>query len=160
MSSDAPTNAGAGADGDGELMAELRALGGRLDPVPEDAMAAARSAIAWRSIDRELAELVEDSSTDQRMAGVRGTASSVLLTFQAPGLMVEVQVVGGERGPRLLGQLVPPGPPHIEVRHPGGVVPVEADPVGRFSTADLVAGPTSIRCSGAGLVVETAWFLT
>lgn len=158
--SDAPTNGDLVAGGDDELMAELRALGGRIDPVPEDAIAAARSAIAWRSMDSELADLVEDSSTDQGMAGVRGTPTSLLLTFQAPGLTVEVQVMGGERGPRLLGQLVPPGPPHVEVRHPGGLVAVDADPVGRFSTGDLIAGPTSIRCSGAGSVVETAWFLT
>lgn len=142
-----------------ELLAELRTLPVALDPVPPAAVAAARSAIAWRTMDAELAELTADSSVETQLAGVRGVASPAMLTFEAPGLAVEIEVteVGSVR--RLLGQLVPAGPGAVEVRHGGGRVTVTADEVGRFAAPDLVSGPVSIRCQLGTRVVETDWFL-
>ena len=140
---------------DDELLAELRALVTRHDPVPSEALAAARSAIAWRTLDAELADLADESE----MAGVRGVGTPTLLTFDATGLTVEVEllVVGGHR--RLLGQLVPPGPGNVDVRHGNRTVSTAADEVGRFSVDDIVPGPVSLRCSIDGRLVVTDWFL-
>jgi len=140
---------------DDELLAELRALVTRHDPVPSEALAAARSAIAWRTLDAELADLADESE----MAGVRGVGTPTLLTFDATGLTVEVEllVVGGHR--RLLGQLVPPGPGNVDVRHGNRTVSTAADEVGRFRVDDIVPGPVSLRCSIDGRLVVTDWFL-
>lgn len=142
------------------LLAELRLLAAALDPVPPEAVAAARSAIAWRTMDAELAELTADTSLEPRLAGVRGGAAPVMLTFESPELTVEVEVTEDHGARRLLGQLVPPAAGEVEVRHGGGRSVVAADEVGRFSAFDLASGPLSLRCRVGTRVVETDWFLT
>ena len=144
---------------DDRLLLELRALAIEDDPVPLEALAAARSAIAWRTMDAELAELTADTSVDVGLVGVRSAETPVMLTFDSAGLTVEVELLeaGGRR--RLMGQLVPPGPGTVEVRHRAGVATVAVDEVGRFSVDDVVAGPVSLRCSSGAGVVQTDWFL-
>jgi len=155
--------AGRISDGDeaenASLLAELRNLAALIDPVPPESIAAARSAFAWRTMDAELAELTADSAAGERLAGVRGAGTPTMLTFDAPGLTVEVELqdVGGHR--RLMGQLVPPGPGMVEVRHRAGASTVPVDEVGRFSADDVAAGPVSLRCSSGAQIVETDWFL-
>jgi len=142
-----------------ELLTELRMMTLLLDPVPPEAVAAARSAIAWRTMDSELAELTDDTSVDPRLAGVRSAAAPTLLTFDASDLTVEVEVLDDVRGRRLMGQLVPPGPGEVEVRHGGGRFAVAADEMGRFSASHIASGPVSLRCQVGARVVETDWFL-
>lgn len=144
---------------DDTVLAELRRLTEFLDPVPAEAVAAARSAIAWRTMDAELAELTADTSVDSQLAGVRSATAPTILTFDAPDLTVEVEVLEDARGRRLLGQLVPPGPGEVEVRHGGGSSAVAADEMGRFSAQSISSGPVSLRCQMGTRVVETDWFL-
>src|SRR6202165_46621 len=94
-----------------QLLAELRQLGRKLDPVPAEVLFAARGSLAWRRVDAELADLSFDSLVDGdlELAGVRSGDDSVrLVSFDGPDLTVEVEVaaVGDHR--RLVGQLVPP----------------------------------------------------
>ena len=149
---------------DDDLLAELRSVASRVDPVPDAAVLAARSALAWRTIDAELAELTVDSLLDdEAMMLVRTVDIPALLTFQAPGLTLELEVATSGAHRRLLGQLVPPHPARVAVRHRGGRLEVAADEAGRFVIDDAPAGPLSLRCEahGAtpGLFVETDWFL-
>ncbi len=149
---------------DDDLLAELHQVGLLFDPLPGEVVAAARSAFAWRTIDAELAELVEDSSQgDRALAGVRGEAP-VLLSFAVGDTTIEIEVVADGERRRLLGQLVPPLPGRVEVRHPGGTTSADADEMGRFAAYDLLPGPSSLRwqpASGsAGPAVETDWFLS
>lgn len=145
---------------DQELDDELRRIAARLDPVPEALVRAAEAAFTWRGVDAELAELAFDSLADREsLALVRG-GEPRLLTFHAAGLAIEVEVLpaGGEH--RLIGQLVPPGPARVQVRHPEGVLEVEADELGRFAAERVSAGPVSLRCeqTGAGHApVVTEW---
>ena len=148
-----------GNDQDDGLLAELRGLGSRLDPVPEEAVAAARSAIAWRTMDRELAELVEESS-DAELAGARGTDTPTLLAFESAHLAVEIEVRQTAGGRLVVGQIVPPQVVQVEVRHRGGTISVTADEAGRFTAAPIAAGPASVRCTAGDQVIETDWFLT
>jgi hypothetical protein len=150
-----------GGPADEALLVELRAAAGRLDPVPADAVMAARSALAYRTLDAELASLTADSAVDDdRLALVRSVATPTLLTFDGPGLTVEVEVLVDGRRRRLLGQLVPAGEGEVEVRHRGGRSRVAADEVGRFIADDLPPGPVSLRCRAVGgRWVETDWFL-
>ena len=144
-------------DPDDDLLAELRTAATRLDPVPDDLVAEAKSAIAWRTVDAELLELLDDAPLDSVRSG--GDVAT-LLRFRGPGLAVEVEILVDGRRRRILGQLVPGQPGRVEVRQRAGRVDVTADEVGRFSAGDLAPGPVSLRCQApAGHWVETDWFL-
>jgi hypothetical protein len=154
---------------DQELDDELRRIAARLDPVPEALVRAAEAAFTWRGVDAELAELAFDSLVDREsLAMVRGGAEPRLLTFHAADLTIELEVrppvrdhpqaAGAEH--QLVGQLLPPVPARVEVRHPAGVITVEADELGRFAAERIATGPVSLRCQPAGAAtapVVTEW---
>lgn len=148
-------------EADVRLLAALRQVAGTADPVPVAVVRAARESLTWRSIDAELAELAYDSLLDDALlVGTRSDATPRSLTFEAADLVVEVEVVDAGAQRRLLGQVVPPGPADIQVRHSGGMIRVPADEVGRFSAAGVAAGPVSLRCLVVGhedAAVETPW---
>ncbi len=151
-------------DEDSELWEELRMAIQEADPVPPEVLRAARESFTWRTIDAELAALTYDSAVDGPATSVvRGSEGPRLLSFEASELSVELEVtaVGARR--RLVGQLVPPQPARVEIRHHAGRSLVEADELGRFRTEELAAGPSSLRChlsdpSGAAPVV-TDWVM-
>jgi hypothetical protein len=145
-----------------ELLDELRAAAQRFDPVPDAVIEAARAAWTWRTIDAELAELTYDSWTeDKELAGVRGVAATAsrMLSFEASGvaLELEIDVEGDQR--RVLGQIVPAQPGVVEIHHRRGTALVEADAVGRFSAASIAPGlfRLTVRPSGQPREVATAW---
>ena len=147
---------------DEELLAALRDVAGRADPVPEEVILAARSAIAYRRMDAGLAELLYDSAVeDDHLAGVRSEGGWRQLTFEAPGLTIDLEVVlEGERHRRINGQLVPAGPAALRLRHPGGETQAAADDLGRFTADGIQPGPLSIRVERDGsdpLSIETGW---
>lgn len=131
---------------DEPLVEELRRAANRFDPPPPAVLEAARASLSWRTIDAELAELTFDSIIDQPATELRGSEGPRLMTFAASGLDIEVEVseVGARR--RLVGQIVPTQMAHIEVHHGGGVETVQADQLGRFSSAAISAGPVRLRC--------------
>lgn len=115
--------------------ARLRALFAQADPVPPLLDEAARAAFAWRTIDAELAELLEDAAL------VRGGDGPRQLSFEAPSLGIELEVVAtGARSRRVTGQLLPAEPATVRVERPGtDVSEVAADELGRFEL-ELPAG--------------------
>lgn len=151
---------------DDDLMAELRQVVAQVDPVPDAVRIAARAAIEWRTLEAELAALVHDSATDEPALAVRGAATGPrALTFEAAGLTIEVEAEperGGDGTLRLVGQLVPPQPAGVAVRHGEELTAVHADERGRFAARGVAPGPVRLRCRldaapGAGRLVETAW---
>ena len=155
--------------GDRALLDELaELLRGRNEPPPE-VLHAAREAFIWRTVDAEIAALTYDSLLDDAPAGVRAAAQPRILTFEADGLTIEVELDATPSGRRLLGQVVPPQPATLEL-HVGGVEPgvgaevvtAEADALGRFvlplpdrhRRAHLrlrLPGGTSVDCSAVVL---------
>src|SRR5674536_166433 len=93
-------------DDDDRLLAELRRVLRRIDPVPPHVTAQAKDAFTWRTVDEELAALSYDSGVDELEAtGVRSTeAQPRTLTFEAGGVLLELGVNAGV----VLGQVVPP----------------------------------------------------
>jgi len=148
---------------DDELLAELRAAAARTEAVPPEALAAARSAFAWRTMDAELAELTGAGAGAEELALIRSTDLPTLLTFEGAGLTVEVEVARTGEGRRLLGRVMPPQRGQVEVRHAGGRLDVPVDALGRFSAGDVRPGPASLRFRAGeeadARVVETDWFL-
>lgn len=146
---------------DEKLLARLRSAG-ELDAVPLETVAAAKASYALYTLDAELAELTYDSERedDRMLAGVRAAEESVrLMTFESAALTVEVEAVAEGTRRRLVGQLVPPQPGRLEIRHAEGTVSVEADDLGRFSAGDLPPGPISLHCQGdrSTVAVDTDW---
>lgn len=153
---------------DAELLAHLRAVAGRLDPVPADAVLAARSMLAHLRLDAALAELTYDSLEDRAPVGVRaGTAGVRLLTFDAGTVQIELEIVAEGERRRLVGQCLPPAEVVLTVHrleHPGSRSAravwseTTTDELGRF-TVDVPTGPVSLRCvwTRDDRTVETAW---
>ena len=151
---------GAGQDeGSGDAMTMFSALAARMDPVPAAVLEAARSSFTWRTIDAELAEIAFDSVVEQPLAGVRGPVTGPrLLTFEAPGLVVELEVTEVAERRRLVGQLVPTGSADVDVRHGDGTTTATADDMGRFAVDEVPGGPVSVRVVRPDTdPVETDW---
>jgi hypothetical protein len=145
-----------------ELEDELRRAAARFDPVPGDLLRAADEAFTWRTIDAELAELVYDSLVDHdEVSLVRGPSERRLLSFQAGGLTIDLEVTSTDSSRGLVGQLVPPRQASVEIRIGAATIPADTDELGRFRAGPLPAGPMSLRCSVGsaepGAAVVTDW---
>ena len=146
------------ASSDDELLALVGAALRSADAPPDHVTAGARAAFTWRTIDAELAELVFDSASD--LAGVRSETGNRQVTFQAPGVEIEVMVIDDDRR-RLVGQLIPPGEAEIELVSGDSVRSVRSDAIGRFSVDEIEPGPVRIVVLGADgqRSVQTEWIL-
>ncbi len=146
---------------DTELEEELRRVAALLDPVPTVLLQAAVEAFTWRTVDEDLAELVLDSLVDHEAALVRGSQDRRLLCFHTSDVCIEIAVTSTGTSRALVGQLIPPQPASVEIRHRTGLVTLESDTLGRFSASSLRAGPISLRCrpgpQAAGRAVVTDW---
>jgi hypothetical protein len=143
------------------LLAHIREIYDELDPLPPEVVTAARRALAWRTVDAELAELTLDSLTEQ--AAVRSSTGPRLVSFEAESLTVDVEVGDtGDTGDtrRLVGQLVPPRPAQVTVRSASGEHTVEANDIGCFTAEGIAPGPVSLLCRVADSPdrpVVTSW---
>jgi hypothetical protein len=145
-----------------DLLQELRDVAERADPVPDAVLGAAKDAFIWRTVDTEIAQLLADSAAPVGAAGVRSGAPPRLLTFQGPGLEVEIEVADTGPTRRLTGQVVPPGPVHIVVRTSAAALDIDADEMGRFTVGDVASGAVSLLVSRVGDAghrheVATSW---
>jgi len=145
-----------------KLLGELRDAG-RLDPVPFEAIVAARSSLAWRTLDAELAELAYDSLLDDNvLAGIRSAdAPPRLVSFECAALSVEIETASTGSGRCLVGQLMPPQAAALDVQHAAGTISATADELGRFTIEDVPTGPVRVRvrpADGKG-AVTTDWIV-
>lgn len=153
---------------DERLLGRLRAAAAHLDPVPDDAVLAARSMLAHLRLDAELAELVFDSEVDRPLVGLRShTPAARHVTFDAGSAQIDVEVVQEGARRRLVGQCVPATEVALTVYRqddPGSGssrvtwAETATDELGRF-VVEVPAGPVSLRCVWAdgALTAETAW---
>lgn len=114
----------------------LAALGDvlRADP-PAEVIEAAKDLFTWRTVDAELAELTYDSLLDAAPAAVRAIDQPRILTFEADGLAIDVEVDAGPTGRRLVGQLVPAQVVELELLGQDSAVSAVSDALGRFVVA-------------------------
>jgi hypothetical protein len=142
---------------DVRLLAQLNSLYQNDDPTPEFVLAAARDAFGWKEFDAELARLLDEESLVGR--AVRATGDHRLLTFEAEHLTFVVEATELTHGRKLVGQVVPAGPRELFLESPEGASTAAAvDELGRFSLAQLPAGPARLRCElPDGTRVVTEW---
>lgn len=132
------------------------------DPPPESLLAAARAAYSWRTPEGQLIPPSYDSLLDEALTSVRSGGGARLLSFGDDELALDVEVSTSGTARSLLGQLSPPAPTQITIRHGGAEeVSVTADDLGRFEVGSLRPGPMSIRCTVAGSAqsLHTDWVL-
>jgi hypothetical protein len=145
--------------GDRALLDELAALlRGQNEPPPE-VLHAARETFTWRTVDAEIAALAYDSLLDDAPSTVRAAAQPRILTFEADGLTIEVELDATASGRRLLGQLIPAQAADLELRSGEDVLAsCASDDFGRFAISLPARGRrVSVRCRLAdGRTVESA----
>ena len=148
-------------DKDATTEAELRAIFGHMDPVPQLLEDGARAAFTWRTVDAELAELMRDSAEAEEEAGslVRGGHGPRQLSFESPRLGIELEVTAtGPRERRLAGQLLPPAAATVTVERPGeDALTVQADELGRFMLDGLRAGVVRLHVALRGTQIAIPW---
>jgi hypothetical protein len=142
--------------------AELRAIFGHLDPVPQLLQDGARAAFTWRTVDAELAELMRDSAEAEEEAGAlvrSGGHGPRQLSFESPRWGIELEVTAtGPRERRLEGQLLPPAAATVTVERPGeDGVSVQADDLGRFVLEGLKAGVVRLHIALRGAQIAIPW---
>jgi hypothetical protein len=149
---------------DDELLGGLRELFDRVDPPPQEVTEFARAALGWRSLEADLAELLEDSALETGLATATrsGAATSRRLSFRGAELAIEVEVGPEAEGSRrVMGMLVPAsGMVTIEVQElEGGILAtVETDVLGRFRLELPDARRIRFRVARSdGPPVESSW---
>jgi hypothetical protein len=148
---------------DDVLLARLAEMFRADDGPPAVVVELAKQSFGLRTVDAELAALTADSDLDLMAVAVRLGNAEVeprLLTFEAAGTAVEIEVHVAGRDRRVVGQLIPSGPARIEVRQPAAPEPrsVEADHQGRFVVENVHPGPISLTCHRPGQrPVGTEW---
>lgn len=127
------------------LWTELRTVYDAVDPVPPEVLDVAYAALAFQTLDADLARLASDSA--EQLAGVRSAdGPGRLVTFESDTLTIEVQVSATGDDRHLVGQLVPPAPAEVTIQSPDSAIEVSADDLGRFSVSHVAAGPVRLTC--------------
>jgi hypothetical protein len=131
-----------------QLMAALRQSLAASQDVPPEAIAAARSAYAWRNVDAELAQLSYDSSRDRDLALSRQSETATIraLTFVSANLTIELEASEDS----LLGQVVPIQQGSVQVQaSTGDVTTVTLDELGCFTVQPIPATAFRLHCRTA-----------
>jgi hypothetical protein len=142
---------------DQALLADLRDAVDDAPTVPDEFITAALGALAWRTVDVDLAfaELMFDSSVDSALA-TRGQPADPVrtLAFSGGGVSVEIEVTAAG----ITGQLTPAVEGRISCQTPAGTSDeTETDPVGCFVLGPPPSGPVRLHLSYGTQTVATTW---
>ncbi|HEX3906708.1 MAG TPA: hypothetical protein VHW92_02120 [Mycobacteriales bacterium] len=146
---------------DERLLARLGAIAREIDPAPQLVREIGYAAYSLHRLDDELALLVADSRSE--LDAVRSVTSEVrLMSFQSPGISVEIEVSRGPSQITAIGQLMPAdaaagGQVHLETPA-GNVASVRIDSEGRFEFSDVTESMVRFRVEAPGVkTVTTCW---
>lgn len=133
--------------GDDEFLAELRTAAERFDPVPAGVMRDASAALALRSLDAEIAELLENEAV-----AVRGDDRPLLLAFESERITVNLEISGDVVRGLVTGAV---GEVVVETPHSRRSAPITD---GWFTVMDVPSGLVRVRLTAAdGTSVITQW---
>jgi hypothetical protein len=141
-------------DDDEALMADLREALRHDRAVSAHRREAAHAAFSWRSVDEELARLAYDS-LEGAAAAVRGADDTRLLSFEADGLTIELEISGDT----VWGQVMPGQAYEVTIENAAGSRrSVIADESGIF-TLEPVRGSVKFTFRCGDHVRRTEWVL-
>jgi hypothetical protein len=134
-------------DDDGKLLADLRGMWERRDPVPDGLAASVILALATADVAREY-ELLTLSASADRLAGVRGSEVRTL-TFTAGAVTVMLRVSALPDGRRRVDGWVSPAATYDVVLLAGDhEARTTSTDQGRFELPDVPAGAVTVRLRG------------
>jgi len=146
---------------DDDLMRDLGDAVREGEAVPPRFREAARAAFAWRTVDRELEELLaltHDSALADPVV-VRAVPPSTaprVLSFAGGEVGLEVEIDGAQ----LMGQVLPPRRCQVVLRPAEGpTVTVDVDDSGFFSAAGVPTGNVKLEVVLGRSRLATAWLL-
>jgi hypothetical protein len=133
-----------GSSRDDELLDTLRSAVSGPGNVPSEVLAAANGAFAWRTIDAELAALVESSAAVDRLVGVRSAApDDRTLVFRVAETVIEIDVDADT----LVGQIDPVRSGTVVLERPDGTAATaDIDELGWFTIRTQSSGLMRLRC--------------
>ncbi|GAB2935253.1 hypothetical protein GCM10027280_23940 [Micromonospora polyrhachis] len=143
-------------DDDGALLVDLGdAL--RAAEVPAEFLMAARGALAWRTVEEDLAlaELTFDSACDAEPAGLtRSGAATRTLSFDSGTACVEIEVTSGG----IVGQVSPASPGRVTMDTAHGTrEEVAVDPGGYFTLSGPPSDPVRLHVRTPACTLVTSW---
>jgi hypothetical protein len=144
-----------------DLLFELRRLARTVDPVPDEVTAYAESALGWRRVDAELAELLADSRLEADALARSAEGAARQLSFRATALELDLEIQDAEDGAVILGQLAPADSAQVEVQRDDGtlIATGATDELGRLRVEVGEHGRVRLVVRRAGATpVETSWF--
>jgi len=147
---------------DEQLLERLRQLAREVDPVPDEVASYAKSALGWRRIDAELAELLSDSAIETETAATRaGRSDTRFLSFTAGEVDIAIEIADRNAGLVILGQLSPPLDASVEIQRDDTTVAgtTRTDSLGRFRFEMPTEGRIRLRVESLepAHVIETSW---
>ena len=145
---------------DDTLMRELGAAVAAERAVSERSRAAAHAAFSWRTVDRELDELLslshDSSLTDPVLVRSATETEPRLLSFEGAEMVLELEVVGDD----LMGVVVPERACRVTVRSAeGSSVSVDVGETGFFSVSGVPRGTVRFEVSLGSTQLATDWLL-
>ena len=131
------------------------------EPPPPGAVEFATSALIWRDIDGDLAELLHDSGVEDTVVLRDDATTDRLLVFQARGITLDIE----QGHDRLGGSISPPGRYRVSLlRAAAGTGHLEEEPVltddaGMFEVHGTFRGSIRFRVSDAGglMTIVSPW---
>lgn len=135
-------------DDDHRLLADLRGMWERRDPVPDGLAASVILALATADLSQEYELLTLTASAD-RLAGVRGSAEVRTLTFTAGAVTVMLRVSALPDGRRRVdGWVSPAATWDVVLLADGHEARTTSTAEGRFELPDVPAGTATVRLRG------------
>jgi hypothetical protein len=116
-----------------ELLADLGRVALLADPPPQLTYELGYAAFSLRTVDHELAVLVDDSALhEDALAGVRGESNVRMLFYQGADVGVELHVIRSDGRSSALGQVIGYQFSMVRVELPDAEQLIAVDDLGRF----------------------------
>lgn len=129
---------------DAEMLAALKSMWERADPMPADFDAATLALIEAAEVMAGELEFLELVSDERQLVAVRGNSDTRTLRFADSHHEVLLRLVQDNNGTRIDGWIVPPAAGLVTLETASHPITVDVDPQGRFDFENVSAGVVAL----------------